>query len=44
MIDILNTNQGQVVSPSDNMELDFLNGEILTNFEIGEFVDESWLK
>lgn len=44
VIDILNTNQGQVVSPSDNMELDFPNGEILTNSEIGEFVDESWLK
>ena len=44
VIDILNTNQGQVVSPSDNMELDFPNGEILTNSKIGEFVDESWLK
>ena len=44
VIDILNTNQGQVVSPSDNMELDFPNGEILTNSEIGEFVDERWLK
>ena len=41
VIDILNTNQGQVVSPSDNMELDFPNGEILTNSKIGEFVDES---
>ena len=40
---IYNTNQGQVVAP-DYIELDFSNGNVLTDLEIGKFVDESWLK
>lgn len=38
---IYNTNQGQVVAP-DYIELDFSNGNVLTDLEIGKFVEEGW--
>lgn len=41
VLHIFNTNQGQVVAP-DYIELDFSNGDVLTNLEIGKFVEESW--
>lgn len=37
---IFNTSQGQIVAPDDDIALNFSNGNILTNFEIGEFVKE----
>ena len=41
---IFNTSQGQIVAPDDDIALNFSNGNILTNFEIGEFVKEGWFE